>query len=261
LAELLSVLLIVGVVLALLFPAMARSKAKAQGLLCLSNLRQVSLAWAMYAEDHLDRLPGVAEGSHAGRGRWVSGWLDFSASSDNTNVNYLMDSDFAQLGPYAKSARVYRCPADHSAVQIDGRSHARVRSLSMNCWMNYVGTDAIGQDLFRVFRRTSDIVEPPPSRAWVFLDERADSINDGMFRTDLKDRRKAARIVDYPAGYHNRAAGIAFADGHAELKRWQDRRTVPALMTSQLIRLDVPSPDNPDVAWLQEHSSSPVIEE
>jgi prepilin-type processing-associated H-X9-DG protein len=62
--------------------------------------------------------------------------------------------------------------------------------------------------------------------------------------------------VDYPASYHNRAAGLSFADGHGEIKRWLDRRTVPMLKTSQLILLDVPSPFNPDVAWLQERSSS-----
>ncbi len=136
----------------------------------------------------------------------------------------------------------------------------RVRSMSMNSWMNYLGTVPIGQDKYRVFRKTGDIVDPPPSKAWVFMDEREDSINDGLFQTNLKGRGKLAKIVDYPASYHTRAAGISFADGHAEITRWHDRRTTPALRSNQAIQLDVPSPDNPDVAWLQEHSSSPIAE-
>jgi prepilin-type processing-associated H-X9-DG protein len=97
---------------------------------------------------------------------------------------------------------------------------------------------------------------PPPAQAWVLIDEREDSINDGLFQTNLKDRGAAARIVDYPASYHNRAAGLSFADGHAEVKRWHDPRTTPPLKPGAPINLDVPSPNNPDVAWLQERSSS-----
>jgi prepilin-type processing-associated H-X9-DG protein len=92
--------------------------------------------------------------------------------------------------------------------------------------------------------------------AWVLIDEREDSINDGLLQTDLKDRGASARIVDYPASYHGRAAGILFADGHAEIKRWVDARTTPPLNPNALIPLNVASPNNPDVAWLQERSSS-----
>lgn len=257
LVELLVVVAIVAVIAALLMPALANSKLKAQGLFCLKNLRQLQIAWSMYADEHQDTLPGVIGGSTPGPGVWVSGWQDFSSSPDNTNTLYLTDPRFSQLAPYEMTASTFRCPADHSMVTIYGRAYPRVRSMSMNCWMNYVGTVPIGQDQFRVFRKSSDITDPPPAKAWVFLDEREDSINDGLFVTNLKGRGKLAKIVDYPASYHNRAAGIAFADGHAEIKRWFDRRTTPALRTSQLIQLDVPSPDNPDVDWLQSHSSSP----
>jgi len=247
---------IIAVLLALLLPVLAAPKARAQGLYCLKNLRQLQLAWSMYADDHLDRLPGVIGGATPGGGVWVSGWLDFSRSPENTNTIYLTDPRFSQLAPYDLTARTYRCPADHSAVWIGGSLHPRVRSVSMNCWMNYIGTVPIGQDKFRVFRRLSDITDPPPDRAWVFMDEREDSINDGLFQTNLKARGKLAKIVDYPASYHNLAAGLSFADGHAQIKRWIDRRTTPALRPNQALQLDVMSPDNPDVAWLQDHSSS-----
>jgi prepilin-type processing-associated H-X9-DG protein len=122
--------------------------------------------------------------------------------------------------------------------------------------MNYILDVDIGQDQYLIFRKYSDIVKPSPSMAWVLLDEREDSINDGLFQTDLKDRGGSARIVDYPAGYHGHAAGILFADGHAEIRRWRDPRTTPPVNRSVLIPLNVASPNNPDVAWLQERSSS-----
>ncbi len=256
LIELLVVVVVVGIVSALLLPAVARSKSRAQAIYCLNNLRQLQAAWLFYADENQGWLPGVIGGSYPGSGRWVSGWLDFSSNSDNTNTLYLTLPEYSQLGPYLASAGVYRCPSDRSSVLISGRPHARVRSLSMNCWMNYVGSESIGQDEFRVFRKLDDIQEPTPSKAWVLMDEREDSINDGLFKTNLKDRGVLARIVDFPASYHGRSAGIAFADGHAEIKRWVDRRTTPPMRIRQLLELDVPSPDNPDVAWLQERSSS-----
>lgn len=260
LLELLVVAVIIAILLALLLPALSTSKARAQGLYCMKNLKQLQMAWAMYADDHQDHLPGVLMGSTPGSGVWVSGWLDFSSSPDNTNTLYLTDRRFSQLAFYDVPAACYRCPADRSLVSIGGSLHPRVRSVSMNCWMNYIGSIPIGQDRYKVFRRITEITEPPPQRAWVFMDEREDSINDGLFQTDLKARGKVARIVDYPASYHNRAAGLSFADGHVQIKRWLDKRTTPELRPSQPIPLGVLSPDNPDVAWLQEHSSSPLAE-
>lgn len=257
LLELLAVMAVIGLIASLLLPSLVRSKQRAQAILCLHNLQQIQKAWTMYADENFGWLPGVLSGSYPGSDRWVSGWLDFSSSPDNTNTVYLTDLRFSQMAPYVRNAGSYRCPSDRSEVSISGRSHARVRSVSMNCWMNYIGTTPIGEDDFHVFRRLDDIVEPPPARAWVLMDEREDSINDGLFQTNLKLRGVQARIVDFPASYHGRSAGIAFADGHAEIKRWRDRRTTPPLRARHHLELDVPSPDNPDVAWLQEHSSSP----
>lgn len=256
--ELLVVGAIVAVLLALLLPALSASKGKAQGLHCMKNLKQLQMVWAMYADDNQDCLPGVIGGSTPGSGVWVSGWLDFSSSPDNTNTLYLTDRRFSQMAHYDLPASVYRCPADRSFVSIGGGLHPRVRSVSMNCWMNYIGTLPIGQDRYKIFRKHSDLTDPPPDRAWVFMDEREDSINDGLFQINLKARGMLAKIVDYPASYHNRAAGISFADGHVQIKRWIDRRTTPELRPSQAIQLDVLSPDNPDVAWLQDRSSSPI---
>lgn len=256
LIELLVVIAIIAILAGMLLPALGRAKLKAQGIGCMNNLRQLQVAWFMYVQDHDDRLPGVSGGSFAGSTTWVSGWLDFSNNNpDNTNTLYLTDARYSQIGPYVSSPGIYRCPADRSMASFGSRTLPRVRSMSMNCWMNYLFDVAIGQDTYMIYRKYSDITDPGPSMTWVLIDEREDSINDGLFQTNLKSRGASARIVDYPAGYHGNAAGVLFADGHAEIKKWRDPRTVPPVVKGQPLSLDVASANNPDVAWLQERSS------
>jgi prepilin-type processing-associated H-X9-DG protein len=92
---------------------------------------------------------------------------------------------------------------------------------------------------------------------FVFVDEREDSINDGYFASDLRNQLGRFTMVDFPASYHNRSANFTFADGHAESHRWTDPRTTPRLRAGDLLKLNVPAPDNPDLQWLQDRISVP----
>ena len=94
LLELMAVMVIIAFVMAMLLPALSKSKARAEGIYCLSNIKQLQMAWEMYAGDHQEWLPGVVIGSGSGPGRWVSGWLDTSSSPDNTNTTFLTDARY-----------------------------------------------------------------------------------------------------------------------------------------------------------------------
>jgi prepilin-type processing-associated H-X9-DG protein len=113
-------------------------------------------------------------------------------------------------------------------------------------------------DEWRIYRKGSDFIDPGPSGTFVFLDEREDSINDGMFVVDMtgypNDSTKFYR-VDLPASYHNGAGGLSFADGHSEIHKWQDSRTKPPLKPGDQIPFGEANPRNPDIFWLQDRAT------
>jgi prepilin-type N-terminal cleavage/methylation domain-containing protein/prepilin-type processing-associated H-X9-DG protein len=267
LIELLVVIAIIAILASMLLPALAKAKTKAHGIVCVSNLRQLHLAWFLYKDENDDRLaPNLGSAFATGTNNtWVTGILDLDAvlvNPDNTNLEKLRNS---LLYPFLKTPAVFKCPADRSTALVKGGGRQpRVRSLTMNMYLGRILPDGSEGGLinpedsaYRIHRRYSDIVNPGPANLFVFIDEREDSINDCVFGVGAGRRGPSAHIIDYPASYHNRAAGLSFADGHAEIRKWLDPRTTPVLRKNQPLNLNVPSANNRDVAWLQERATGP----
>jgi hypothetical protein len=88
------------------------------------------------------------------------------------------------------------------------------------------------------------------------IDEREDSINDAFFAVDMANVWPNTRIVDWPASYHNGAGGVAFADTHGEIRKWLDPQTKPPIKKGAIVTYSVSTPNNVDVVWLQERTTS-----
>ncbi len=265
LIELLVVIAIIAILAAMLLPALGKAKEKAQGAMCMNNTKQLRIAWRIYADDNKDRLTGA---DAAGFGpAWVTGFMDFTSNPINWDINN--DITKSPLWPYCgKSAAIFKCPADRSTVLNNaGVRVPRVRSMSLNGYMggeDPANVTMVLAGIFRVFAKWTDVTQP--SKMMTFLDEREDSINNGWFGVNMSGMPHGAAVVnpsawaffDFRAFYHNRAAGIAFADGHSEIHRWRDGRTMrPIGNTSIVVLPGTASGSNQDVFWINDHSTVP----
>ena len=138
----------------------------------------------------------------------------------------------------------------------------------MNLWCGgFLGTDGgwygpgttIGGNVWRVYLKMSDFIDPGPARTFLFLDVREDGIDWGNFMTDMTgypDQFASTGFYDHPGFYHGGACGFSFVDGHAEIKKWLDGRTTPPVLRDNVYGGDSgPSPRNKDVVWLQERAT------
>ncbi len=257
LIELLVVIAIIAILAALLLPALAKAKTKAEGISCLNNLKQQALAFNLYNTDNARLVPNEG-GLTTNLNRWCTGWLNWGAgvpTGANTNVDFLKQG---ALGIYnAKSVGVYKCPAD----KIPSLIGPRVRSISMNGFVGgTVEKDVYGYTTYRMYLKESDFVRPGPAMTWVFVDEHPDSINDeliGMHMPAASAWPSATTWDDVPASYHNGACGFSFADGHGEIKKWLDAET-KAGITKNSPSTATGKTSKRDNAWMVERTTAPL---
>ena len=246
--DLLTTMAGVALLAMLLTPALARTRVPDQGFQCRNNMRQLIHGWRMYAEDNGDNLPNCFD--------WVSGTLGYSANNtDNTNTSYLVNS---LLGPYVKQPAVYKCPADQSLAIEGAAKLQRVRSVSMSqsfCAQNEGHLEDDKPNYYRHYLKSADMVLPAPSNLWVMIDENPDSLNDGAFAVRMDPY--GGIWLDGPTPLHDGGCGFAFADGHSDVKKWTDRRTLAIKVTySSSFTFGISQPSNRDIMWLQDRSSA-----
>jgi prepilin-type N-terminal cleavage/methylation domain-containing protein len=256
LIELLVVIAIIAILAAILLPVLTHAQVRAQEVQCLSNHRQMGLAWLMYANENQDVCCPNAEGAPGWTNpNWVLGWEDFTANNtQNTNTAMIFQG---LLGPYCQSPGIYKCPADKYLCTEGTSQLPRLRSSSMNAFItgganaNQTGLYA-GQ--YHYYQKLTAILSPTPSYLWVFTDEFPDSINDGWLVVDPTTTITWGR--DLPGSYHDRGNSLTFADGHSELHKWRDGSTSPPV--TQIMHGTYPGafPVDLDIQWMISHTTA-----
>jgi prepilin-type N-terminal cleavage/methylation domain-containing protein len=250
LIELLVVIAIIAILAALLLPALSKAKDLAKQTECLSNKKQLQVAWQMYAGDYADQMCTNGALSEENDDSWVSGWM----KNPYDATNYLLMSDkLSVLWPYNPAYGIYRCPSDTSMVYIYGALFPPVRSISMNGWMNgYASYLNVAHPEIITYHKTADLNRPGPAMTFVFTDEMPITLDDGYFET-LPDESDTLTTWAWVGVWHNGGDCFSFTDGHAEYHKWVDPITVSVNASTTA----VPSGNDPDdTYWLNLHMTS-----
>lgn len=252
LVELLVIIGVLALLALCILPALARTSPDTRAFQCLNNHRQLARAWRLYSDDNNERFVGMIFGTsimaNDPRAPWVQGWLTWDSRIDNTNTLFLTDPRYASLASYfGRDARVTKCPADQfiNSLQRNRGWKSRVRSVAANIYLGGANVESGPNDpTLAVARKWSDLTTLKPADAWLFADEHPDSINDSVLLTP-----RVNQWVDLPANLHDGGAGVAFADGSAEIHRWQG--SILNLRVGFNFFAPNPIPNDPDIAWLR----------
>jgi prepilin-type N-terminal cleavage/methylation domain-containing protein/prepilin-type processing-associated H-X9-DG protein len=259
LIELLVVIAIIAIIAALLLPGLAKAKMQAIRVQCVNNQKQLTLTWNIYSSDNQERL--VLNGGDSGIGSslahlWVYGG-NHGDPQTLTNLQFLVGANYALFAPLLTSIQSYKCPADRSLWTIGKKRVAELRSYSLNAYIGTAPPNVLPpislNPSYRTYLKSAQLASDSPANRFVFIDVNPASICTPAFGVDLNQQT----FVHYPSALHDGLGVMSFADGHVESHKWLDARTRKGLPGgTDYIRHNEASPNNPDLQWLAQRTTS-----